>query len=225
MAGKQVFEWEDNFFGHRIYHATAASNVGHNWLITDTSSAGAPTHVPVDGSSSGEVAIDFDSQSEVQNVCLSFANTLQFDIDKIRFAQFRVKMNQATVDSATSFAFGLTGDRNDAIDTIAQAALFRVVGGDSTTNVVLETDDGTNNNDDIASGTTLINAYKVFEINFVLGTADVRFLIDGQPAGAATTFDMSNYTGSLQPFFQIQKTADTNVDGFTIDRFYIEGLR
>ena len=34
---------------------------------------------------------------------------------------------------------------------------------------------------------------------------------------ATTTFDMSNHTGGLQPFIQIQKTADTNTDTIEID--------
>lgn len=230
MAGIQD-HWEfcDDFFGAGTLLATPVG--GDKWDITDTSAAGTPTYVYVDGSATGEVALDFDSQAEAQNVCLSFGDMLQFDIDGIKGAEFRVKMNQAALDATSQFAIGLTGDRNDAIDSIAQAALFRVVGADSTTAVVVETDDGTNDNNDVATGETLINAYKILKIDFSQGTSDVRFYIDNDTTGdlkrvaSGTTFDMSNYTGSLQVFAQIQKTSDANTDGFTLDYVKVWGTR
>lgn len=227
MAGIQDF-WEfcDDFFGGGTL---STSGQGDPWVIADTSASGTPTYVYVDGSSSGEVALDLASTSEVENVCLSFGDKLAMDIDKIQGAEFRIKMNQAALDATSQVAFGLTGDRNDTIDSIAQAAIFRVVGADSTTAVVVESDDGTNNNDDVATGQTLINAYKTFKIDFSQGTSDVRFMMDDanglRRVATGTTFDMSNYTGSLQPFVQIQKTADTNTDGLTIDYIKVWGKR
>ena len=223
MSSKDFWEFVEDFFGNEVFSTTAADNA--RFLITDTSAAGSPTYAVVDGSSSGEIAIDLASTSEIENVCLSQNDKLQFDIDKIREVNFRVKMNQAALNAASQFAFGLAGDRNDAIDSIAQAALFRVVGADSTTNVVVETDDGTNDNNDVATGKTLINAYKDFTISFATGKSDVRFFIDGQPVATDTTFDMSNYSGALQIFAQLQKTADTNTDGVTIDRISVRGIR
>lgn len=223
MAASDFTLFFTDFYGSGALSATAADN--SEMLIADTSSSGTPTYVYVDGASSGEVALDFDTQAEAQNVCLYQGNVLQHDIDLITEVEFRVKMNQAAADTTTSLAFGLTGDRNDTIDTIAQAMVFRVIGADSTTNVVVETDDGTTNNDDVATGQTLINAYKVFKISLATGTSDVRFFIDGQPVATGTTFDMSGYTGSLQAFVQIQKTSDANADGVTIDSISIRGRR
>ncbi len=215
---RKKYTWADYFTGHRVYSATAGSNVGHNWRITDTSSAGTPTYTPIDNAtdSNGGLAVAFDSTSEVQNLCVNFADVLVWDIDRLIDINFRVKMNQAAVNAATSFAFGLQGDRNDAIDSIAQHASFRVIGGDSTTALVVESDDGTTDKDDVATGATLINAYKNFKISFATGTSDVRFFVDGQPVGESTTFSMSAYTGCLQPYFQIQKTAATATDGFSV---------
>jgi len=224
MAGMQDF-WcfEDDFFGGGTL---STSGQGDPWVVTKT---GSGTAVYVDGSASGEVTIDNESTGEVQNTCLSFGDKLAMDIDKIQGAEFRIKMNQAAVDATTSLAFGLAGDRNAAIDSIAQAALFRVIGGDSTTAVVVESDDGTNDNNDVATGQTLINAYKLFKIDFSQGTSDVRFYMDDanglRRVAAGTTFDMSNYTGSLQPFVQLQKTSDTNTDGVTIDYIKVWGKR
>lgn len=226
MAASDFYSFRDQFQGHRIYSATAASNVGHNWLVVDTSAAGTPTYAPVDAAtddSNGAIAIDMDTQAEAQNVCLAQANLLQFDIDKITEFYCRVKMNQAALDATTMVAFGLCGDRNDTIDSLAAHASFRVIGADDTTAVVVETDDGTTDNDDVATGTTLINAYKEFRINFATGTNDVRFLVDGQPVATGTTFDMSAITTNLQPYFQIQKTSDANADGITIAEVGIVG--
>jgi hypothetical protein len=215
---RKVYSWWDYFTGHRVYSATAGSNVGHNWKITDTSSAGSPTYTPIDNAtdSNGGLTVAFDSTNEIQNVCVNFSDVLVWDIDRLIDINFRVKMNQAAVNAATSFAFGLQGDRNDAIDTIAQHLSFRVIGSDSTTAVVVESDDGTTDKDDISTGTTLINAYKNFKISFANGTSDVRFFIDGQPVAESTTFNMSAYTGCLQPYFQLQKTAATATDGFSV---------
>lgn len=225
MSERNFWEFCDDFFGARTYSATAGSNVGHGYLIDDTSAAGTPTYAPVDGSEAGEIAVDMASTAEAENICLHQADVLQFDIDKIVEFGCRVKMNQAALDATSQFAIGLTGDRADAIDSIAQAALFRVVGADSTTAIVVETDDGTNDNNDVATGQTLINSYKWLVISFALGKSDVRFFVDGQPVALTTTFDMSNYSGSLQLFAQIQKTSDANTDGFTLDAWYVRGRR
>ena len=39
---------------------------------------------------------------------------------------------------------------------------------------------------------------------------------------SGTRFDMSAYTAGLQPYFQIQKTSDSNVDALTILQVSIE---
>lgn len=222
MAKKDFFEFDDDFLGHRVYSPTAGSNVNHGYVIADTSSAGTPTYAPVDGAESGEVAVDLASTTEVENVCLFQNDILQFDIDKIVEFGCRVKLNVATLDAASQFAIGLAGDRNDAIDSIAQAALFRVIG---TGSIVVETDDGSNDNDDVATGKSLSNSYQWLTISFANGKSDVRFFVNGQPVATSTTFDMSNYAGALQLFAQIQKTSDNNTDGFTLDRWYVRGRK
>lgn len=213
---KRVSAFRDQFRGHRVYSPTAGSNVGHNWIITDTSAAGAPTHAPVDGGKG--LKVDMASTSEAENLCASWGDILGVDIDDILEVRIRIKQNQATIDAASSLAFGVAGDRNDAIDSVAQHALFRLIGSNA---IVCESDDGTTDVDDVATGKSLTNAPKDFIISFARSKADVRFFADGQPVAEGTTFDMSAYTGALQPFVQLQKTADTNVDGYTLEDFEI----
>lgn len=221
MAGIQDFvEYCDDFLGHGELPASQSDS---DWLVDDTSSAGTPTYTK--GGVNGEATLAFSATSEIQNVCLHHGDDLNFDIDLLQRVEMRVKMGQAALDATTQVAFGLASARNDAIDSIAQAALFRVIGADSTTAVVVETDDGTNDNNDVATGKTLINAYKRFVIDFTGGKSDVKFYIDGERVAASTTFDMSNYSAGLQPIVQIQKTADTNTDSVVVDYVKIVSKR
>ena len=213
----QVMTWRDGFEGHRSYSATATSNAGHQWTITETSSAGTPTFAAVDDGGAPGVKLTFDNTNEEQNICLSSGDILWCDIDKIVQATFRVKFGGTAKDAATTAAWGLASERNDAIDSIAEAALFRLAGTSTTTEIVVETDDGTTNNDDVATGKTLSTTALDFTISFATGKSDVRFFIDGQPVATGTTFDMSGYSGSLQPYLQLQKTADTSTDSITLE--------
>lgn len=234
MAGIQSYwEFVDDFIGAGTFSATPSE--GDPWDITDTSAAGTPTYTRLDhGETAGAFApgvaeLSFDTQAEAQNVCLSFGDKLAFDINSLRGYETRVRMGQAAADAATSLAFGLTGDRNDVIDTIAVQSLFRVIGATSTTLVVVESDDTVNNNDDVATGQALINAWKTFKIDFSKLT-DVRFYVDDangilMRVAAGTTFDMSSYAAGLQPFFQIQKTSDANADSVEIDYVKVWGVR
>lgn len=206
--------WADRFVGHRVYSATAGSNVGHNWKATST---GTVTYTPVDAatdSANGGVSVLETSTNEAQNACLNFGDILIFDIDNLIDVTFRVKMNQATLNAASSFAIGLQGDRADAIDSIAQHASFRLIGASAA--LLVESDDGTTDRDDVTTGATLADSYKDLKISFANGTNDVRFFVDGQPVAESTTFNMSAYTGALQPYAQIQKTTATATDGFTL---------
>jgi len=214
-------DWVDDFIGHGSFGATVSEN--DPWLIDDTSSAGTPTYTR--GGINGEATLAHDNTNEVQNVCLHMGDDLNFDIDLLVSIEFFIKMGQASVNAATSLAFGLGSARNDDPDSIAEHALFRVIGADSTTAVVVETDDGTNNNDDVATGKTLINAYKRCLIDFSGGKSDVKFYIDGARVASGTTFDMSNYSAGLQPIVQLQKTAATSTDSVVIDYVRIVSRR
>ena len=209
MAGIQDFqEWCDDFNGAVATFPTSA-DPATPWLVDDTSSAGTPTYTK----GTSEAALTLASNSEVENVCLHFGDALDFDIDDLINIEFRAKAT-ASLDSATTIVMGMGSARNDDPDSISEAALFKLAGSNS---IVVESDDGTNNNDDVSSGASLNATYKKFVISFAGGKSDVRFYVDGERVAASTTFDMSNYSSGLQPIFQIQKTADTNTDSLTLD--------
>lgn len=219
MAILDTYKVVHDFFG--VNDSGGAAVDVNPLAVRDISPIGAVTIAYVDGAVRGELSMEMAADSEIQNLCLYQNDVLQYDIDTLTQVKFRVKMNQATPDAATQFAFGLIGDRADAIDSIAQAIIFRLIA--AATTVFAEYDDGTNTEDDLDTGADLGIVYKDFLINFAEGTGDIRLFVDGQPVLTATTFNMSAYTGKLQLFMQIQKTADTNTDGFTVDYIEVRG--
>lgn len=234
MAGRQDY-WEffDDFIGTGASISTSGL-YGSPWTVADTSSAGTPTYViGTDGAAAsqacGVAKLDMDSQSEVQVVILSFAGIEQFDVNDGLIFETRLKMNQAAVTSGTDFSFGLNAGQNATWDSTTVMAAFRVVGATSTTLVVTESDDGTNDNDDKATGLTLINAYKYFKIDATDLTNVKFYMTDGNSklvrVSQATTFDISNFTSCVQPVFQLQKSSSANADGVSIDYVRVTGRR
>lgn len=218
---------DDFRFNGKISPALTASVVDGPWAKADTSSAGSPTVA----SAGGFMDLTLASTSEVENLCLYFGDVLPYDIDDL--VQFDVWLKiTATLDAAISAAFGLASARNDDIDTLAHAALFRVIGSNS---VVVESDDGVNNNDDVATGLSLSTTLKRFSINFkdgiqtvsgglsTGGKSNVLFYAENdqqllRPVGRGTRFNMENYSGGLQPYFQLKKTAAAAVATLSIKR-------
>jgi hypothetical protein len=217
MSGIQDFqEFVDDFNGAVAALPTSA-DPATAWLIDDTSSAGAPTYTK--GTSAATLTLA--STSEVENVCLHFGDALDFDIDSILRIEFRAKVT-ATLDSATTIVMGLGSARADDPDTVAANAFFKLAGSNT---LVVETDDGTTDDDDNATGATLSDTYKRFVIDFSGGKSNVKFYVDSVQVAASSTFTMSGYSSGLQPIFQIQKTADTNVDALTIDYIKVVSRR
>lgn len=211
--------------------AAAGSGVGDSFVKTVTGSS------TIGGLTGGGIRLLNESTGEIQNMCLHMGGILAFDIDEIISFEIVAK-TIATLDSTTSIAFGLCSARNDAIDSLAAHASFRCIGDND---VVVETDaNGAEDNDDVATGLTLGATWKRFRMDFTsrnslqepasvsLGRkSNIEFY--GANAGGAlrrvasgTRFDMSNYSGGLQIFAQLQKTSDTNVDNLDILEACIE---
>jgi hypothetical protein len=183
------------------------------WLVDDTSSSGTPVYTK----GTSELTVTLAATNEIENVCPHFNDALDFDIDLVQRVEMRVKIGASTFTSGSTLVFGLGSARNDTPDSVAANAWFRMEGANSTTLVYVETDDGTRDNDDVSSGTTLGTTYKEFVIDFTGGKSNVRFYIDGRQVASSTTFDMSGYALGLQPIIQLQKAANTNVDSVVVD--------
>lgn len=220
MAIPRVMEeWVDNFTRAQALTTTPGFN---GWTVADTSSGGTPTYLATSGVG---MKLTLVSTSEAEIVDMHHNDVLQFDVDQLKVVDFWVKV--AGIDSVTTLVFGMAGARDDIPDTVAQNCWFRVEGGTSTSNVVCETDDGTTDYDDKATGQTLSSTFKIFRIDFTNGKSDIRFYI-GDSLGtltrvaATTTFTLAAYTGQLQPYVQIQKASGIGVPSISIRRIRIE---
>ena len=213
--------------------ALAGSGAGSPFVKADTSASGAPT---VGGLLGGGIRLLFTSTNEVQNLCVFMGDVLAFDIDEIVSFEIVAK-TVATLDASTQLAFGLCSARNDTIDSLAAHASFRCIGNN---NVLVETDDGTIDNDDVPTGLTLGTTWKRFKMDFASRNTTIEppsvsrgrksniEFYGGNDNGSqrrvasGTRFDMSNYSSGLQIYAQLQKTANTNVNSLDILEATIE---
>ena len=213
------YEYLEDFRGVWTPAATAAG--GRGWQKTDTSSSGSPSVTTLTNEPGGVVKLLLDNTSEEQNLCLSHADILGFDIDHDLVFQARWKIGGANANAM--WAIGMTGARNDAIDSIAQAAIFRQIA--AALDLYIETDDGSENNDDKDTTHNLTaDTYVHTAIDF-RDTSDVKFYVNGARVCSDLTLDMSNYTGKLQPLMQLQKSDGTGVPYGIVDFIRITGKR
>jgi len=207
----------DNFDRAQAFTTTSYDG----WQIKDTSSAGTPTYLCIteDG---GAAKLTLAATSEAEIVTLYCGDVLPYDLAKLQHLWWIAKV--AGIDSVTTLVFGAANAQNDTDDTVGVSAWFRMEGSASTTAVVVETDDVTNEQVDVATGETLAAVYKKFQLDFTNGLADVRFYIDGARVADGTTFDMSDVSSgqNVQPYVQLQKASGTGVPSITIAQFGVQ---
>lgn len=212
MITRGVREFCELFDRAQAFTTTPGQN---GWTIADTSASGTPTYLCAteDG---GAAVLTIAATSEAENVCLYFNDVLPWDLAGLQYVKFVAKVSG--VDAVTTLTMGVGSARNDTPDSVTVNAWFRMEGSASTSNVVVETDDNTTDNDDKATGYTLSSTYKTFMIDFSRGLADVRFYIEGEPVATGTTFNMSAVTSgqNVQPIIQIQKASGTGTPAVTI---------
>ncbi len=114
----------------------------------------------------------------------------------------------------------MISDQADAPASLTEGAWISV---DGNQDIDCESDDGTHRNDDKDSAVNLGNDVWCSLLIDFTDTADVRFYLDATGAGAyaqvqaATTFDMSDYTGGLQPAVFLTKSGGTQVTNLDAD--------
>ena len=204
----------DMFDRAQVYSTTP----GHNgWTIADTSSSGTPTYLNIteDG---GAAKLTLASTSEEEIVTLYQSDVLPWDLAKLQYVEFDVKV--AGMDAVTDVVVGIGSARNDTEDSVSVNAWFKIDGSVSTSSLVVETDDGTTDNDDVSTGTSLSSTYKRLTIDLTNGLSDVRFYVDGARVADGTTFSLSSVTSgqNVQPIIQIHKASGTGVGSVTIAR-------
>lgn len=219
MISRGVREWPchgGDFFDRAQAFTTTPGQNG--WTIKDTSSSGTPTYLCIteDG---GAAKLTLAATSEAEIVTLYTNDVLPLDLAQLQTVDIIAKV--AGIDSVTTLTMGLGTAQNDTDDSVTVNAWFRMEGSASTSNIVVETDDNTTDNNDVATGQSLSSTYKKLTIDFTNGLADVRFYIDGDRVANGTTFNMSAVTSgqNVQPFVQLQKASGTGTPSVTIAAF------
>lgn len=214
---REVLEFCDVFNRAQALSTTPGQN---GWTIKDTSAAGAPTYLVATGDGGGMV-LTMASTSEAEILTMYHNDVLCFDLATIQRCEIVAKVSG--IDAVTTLVMGLASAQNDAADSVSVSAWFRMEGSASTTALVVETDDNTVNNDDVATSTTLSSTYKKLDIDFTDGLANVKFYVDNARVAESTTFNMSAVASgqNVQPFVQLQKASGTGVGAVTIKKFKI----
>ena len=199
--------------------------------LVDT--AGSPTVAP----SADRVTLTIDATSEAQAANLLQGDVLLYDIDDLIRITGKAKLSTASLGSGIDAVFGLAGAYNATLDTIAQSCWFKCAGSNS---VVIETDDGTTDNNDVATGLSLGVEWRKWSIDFSRGVlsqgppatskggkASVRFFLEndlGQlmPVATNTNFDMSAYAGALQVFAAVRKASGTDAGALSLKDIEVE---
>ena len=224
--------WKDEFFGGGASFQVPTTAVWYSpWKNTFTAAAGTPpcTFGNDNGAledAAGIMKLGHTSTNQVENNCLSWGDILSFGLDKRPVWKSRIRLGQASLDSTTSLFFGLTGDRADAIASITVRVGFVMVSSVSSTIVYVVTDDGVTDSGNVSTTIALGTGWKDFEIDARAKSNILFYMTDNDNrrtrVGQGTTFSMAAYSGSLQPNYQIQKTADTNVDYLNADSVEME---
>lgn len=219
MITRELVVKKDRFDRAQAFTTTPAGEFG--WTIKDTSAAGTPTYLCAteDG---GKAVLTLAATSEAEIVTLYQNDVLPYDLALIQAVSFTVKV--ADIDAVTTLVFGVAAAQNDTADSVTVHAWFRMEGSASTSNIVVESDDGTTDNDDKATGTTLSSTYKKCTIDFSNGLSDIRFFIDGARVAASTTFSLAAITAgqNVQLFTQLQKASGTGTPAVHISNIEIQ---
>jgi hypothetical protein len=230
-VSKQTRKLIYNFRGAQAPPLTASRD-GGIWTKADTSAAGSPT---VQAGNDG-MELTLSNTNEVQNICFYMGDVLPFDIDDLIAVEFLAKVT-ASLPATVTAIFGLGSARNDTPDSVAANAWFRLQGSNA---LLVESDDGTTDQDDKATGVSLSTTFRRCRIDLAQavfsqdapslskgGKAHTQFFVSNDTGSlrrvaAGTRFDLSAYTGNLQLMAQLQKTAAADVATLTLLEAMVE---
>ena len=185
----------DDFLG-QAFDAT------HNWTVEDT---GAATETLVADSASGYMALALTNANEKQEAGLHVNDFRNWVLNQGLVFESRCRLQTLPTGVAEMY-IGLAGDYVEGIIATDGPAehMFFVADGNGV--IVIHADDTANNNDDVATGVTVLaTEWHVYKID-CSDITDIRFYIDGERVGSATTIDMSTVAALvLQPYFMCHK--------------------
>lgn len=183
------------------------------WNVVDVGNA---TEAIVADSSNGQFLLHLAADNEAEDAVLYHGDNKTFDVGNGLIFEARVNMAVAP-GTGVKAVFGMAGDHNLDKDSVTEHAWFSFAASMA---ALVETDDTTNDNDDIATGHTAVaGTYDIYRIDFT-DLTDVKFFINGNRVATGTTFDMSNLSASeqqMQPYFSLDKASGTGLGDINID--------
>lgn len=184
------------------------------WTALDVSTAGDTTPLIAPDVANGVARMPLDSTSEAQRSGLTFGDQRPFILNQGLIWEARVSLKVLPTLLAEA-VWGLAGDDNSSADAVAQSIWFKADGGGA---IVVENDDGSLTNDDIATGTTVTaDSFHIYRIDCST-PSDCRFFIDGDSVATGTTFDISTTPAlALQPYFAINKASGAGLGQLEVD--------
>lgn len=200
--------FEDFFDRAQALTTTAGVN---GWTIKKTG-AGTPTYLTQSGRG---MVLTLEATSEAQIVTMYQNDKLPWALSELKWIEFVLKVSG--INSVTTLNAGVASGQNDTADSVTYQSWFRMEGSASLTAVVAECDDnGSYDEDDIATGATLAATYKKFLINFS-DLSNVKYYVDGIRVAASTTFNMSAASAQkVQPYVMLGKASGTGVPAVTV---------
>ena len=167
----------------------------------------------VDDSAAGVYRLGLTAADAAEAAQLTWGDQLMIDADNDPVAEFRVRIDGlGDMTSVERVAVGLASAHaaaEDSLDAVATNCWFLIVGG--STNIYMESDDGTTDTDDTDTGIDLVDdTWTIFRID-MSDLAAVRMFVDGVEAGS--TLDMTDAAGEvLQPIVAIQRDDATQTE-------------
>lgn len=216
---EQLLKWLDPVNGEfRLFEdfvQKPGSTLPGEFSTQDTSSAGSPTLDYGTDASGGTYVLKLAADNEVETLTLYGGDNHILDITKKPRIKVRLKVESDVTGAGGAFAAGdkfvcgLASDRNATLDSVVTNAWFRFEGANH--NILVETDDGTTDNDDNDTGSDWAeNTYLILEIDCST-LADIRFLVNGSDV-TPETMTLAAATGGVSFFLEIQKAAAANKD-------------
>jgi len=206
--------------------------LGNDFLDTESGSAGIWETVEVNlntaiavtaPSANGILRMEIDSDNNAEDAVLYFGDVRALAVNQGLVFEARIKFATVPTSNVT-VVIGMAGAHNLDKDTITEGAWFRL---DGSAALDVESDDTTNNNDDVTTGETLVaGTWYILKIDFTT-LSDVGFFIDGDSTATGTTYDMSNLSTSeaqMQPYISLDKP-NTGVATLDVDYIRIWGKR
>lgn len=212
--------FKEDFIGYQLVQSEAGSTA--QWLTVQVALNTAMA--TIDEGHGGVLSMAFDADANAEDAVIYTGDIRQFDLNKD--IQFECRARLSVVPTLTSqVVIGMAGDHNLDKDAVTEAAWFKF---DGAALAAVETDDTTNNNDDVSTGITVTTAaWHIYKIDFS-DLTNVRFFIDGAQVATGTTFDMSNLTAAeayMQPYISLDKGADAGLGTLLVDYVKVWGGR